>query len=212
MDDLKRTERRRVLAAGALLTLLALDVLWGLFASRLLSGVPVPRQRWLASGANQQLLDALAASFLCLFAATGAAWMTWQYAAHESLWQRSVPGLRRKPNVVGWWLVPIVGPFIAGFAMGEIAGSVPIPHWMPRRALHVLLAAWWVAFFLFSMRPATLWDTTGPIAIGLSSAAAVTFALASLLALPLVWLLDRGIGQVLPWVEPVPVRRDAVSA
>lgn len=211
MDDLKGTERRRVLAAGALLTLLALDVLWGFFASRLLSGVPVPRQRWLASASDRALIDALALSFAFLSIGTLAAWMTWQYSAHESLWQRAVPGLRRKPNVVGWWLLPIVGLFTAGFAVGEIVGSVPTPGWFPRRALRALFAVWWFAVFVSTVGSGTIWDTGGPIAVEFSPTIAATFAIVGLLAFPLVWLLDRGVDRVLPWHEPVPGRSDVLA-
>ncbi len=212
MNEAERTDRRRVLAAGALLGLLALDVIWGFFATRVLSGVVVPGERAGASGSDQRLLDAVAMSFLIVFVATAGLWLIWQYAAHETLRQRSAPGVRRKPSVVGWWLVPIVGLFTAGFAVGEIVGAVPIPHWLPRRALRLLFAAWWMSVLLFTLSPRTIWDTGGPVAVALSTAATATFALASLFAFPLVWLLDRGIGTVIARPEHVPDRRDALTS
>jgi len=212
MDDRKRTERRRVLAAGALLTLLALDVVFGILASRLLSGVGVPQERWQASASDRALIDAFALSFALLSIGTVAAWMTWQYSAHESLWQRAVPGLRRKPNVVGWWLLPIVGMFTAGFAVGEIVGVVPTPRWFSRRALRVLFAVWWFVTFVATASSGTIWDTGGPIAVEFSPKIASWFAVMALLAFPLVWLLDRGVDRVLPWHEPVPGRSDAMAS
>jgi hypothetical protein len=137
--------------------------------------------------------------------------MTWQYAAHESLWQRAIPGLRHKPNVVGWWLLPIVGLFTAGFAVGEIVGVVPTARWFSRRALRVLFAVWWFAALVFTASPGTIWDTGGPIAVEFSPTIATTFAVLALVAFPLVWILDRGVGQVLPWHEPAPERRDAMA-
>lgn len=212
MDALERTDRRRVLAAGALLTLLALDVIWGFVAWRALSDAPIPLQRWQASAADRTMLDALSVSFLVLSVASGVTWMIWQYAAHESLWQRSVPGLRRKPSVVAWWLLPIIGLFTAGFAVGEIVGVVPRRGWVTERAVRVLLAVWWFSFFLFTISPRSTWDAAGgPFDVSLSANAAITYALASLFALPLVWVLDRGVGRVLPWHEPVPERQDDLA-
>ena len=164
-----------------------------------------------ASASDRALIDALAVSFAFLSIGTLAAWMTWQYSAHESLWQRAVPGLRRKPNVVGWWLLPIVGLFTAGFAVGEIVGAVTAPGWFPRRALRALFAVWWFAVFVYTVSPGTMWDTGGPIALEFSPTIAATFAMVALLALPLVWVLDRGVDRVLPWHEPVPGRSDAMA-
>ena len=171
----------------------------------------MPGDRAGASGPDQRLLDTVAMSFLVVLAATAAVWLIWQYAVLETLRQRSAPGVRRKPSVVGWWLVPIVGLFTAGFAVGEIVGAVPIPHWLPRRALRLLFAAWWMSVLLFTLSPGTIWDIGGPVAIQLSTAATSTFALASLFAFPLVWLLDRGVGTVIARPDPVPARRDALT-
>ena len=211
MDALGRTERRRTLAAGALLTLLALDVVFGFLASRLLSDVGVPQERWQASASDRALIDALAISFAVLSIGTLAVWMTWQYAAHESLWQRSVPGLRHKPNVVGWWLVPIIGMFTAGMAVGEIVNAVPTPRGFTRVVLRVLFGVWWFVAFVFTATSGGIWDTGGPIAVRFSPKIATTFALVALVAFPLVWLLDRGVGKVLPWQEPAPERRDVLA-
>jgi hypothetical protein len=212
VDALERTDRRRVLAAGALMTLLALDAIWGYVAWRALSDGRIPLERWQASAAERTLLDALSISFLVLSVASGVTWMIWQYAAHESLWQRSVPGLRRKPSVVAWWLLPFVGLFTAGFAVGEIVGVIPRGGWASERAVRLLLAVWWFCFFLFTMSPRSTWDAAGgPIDVSLSANAAITYALASLFALPLVWMLDRGVDRVLPWHEPAPKRQDVLE-
>ena len=213
MDDLTRTERRRVLAAGALLTLLALDIIWGSLAWRLLAGAQIPMQRWQASPAQRTLLDALSVSFLVLSVASAAAWMTWQYAAHESLWLRSVPGLTRKPSVVAWWLVPIIGLFTAGFALGEILRVTPRPRWLRDGVARALYATWWFFFFVAAMSPGTTWDTDRfPFDIKLSASVAITYAIAGVFAFPLVWLLDRGVGRVLPWDEAAPDRTEAPAA
>jgi hypothetical protein len=210
VENLRRTERRRVLAAGALLTLLALDVIWGYLASRLLTDAQIPLQRWQAPPAQRALLDALSVSFLVLSVASAVAWMIWQYAAHQSLWLRSVPGLTRKPSIVAWWLVPFLGLFTAGFALGEILTVTPRPGWLHDRAARALLAVWWFFFFVCTISPGTTWDAVGlPFDIKLSASVAITYAIAAVFAFPLVWLLDRGVGRVLPWHEPAPARSDA---
>ena len=75
----------------------------------------------------------------------------------------------------------------------------------------MLFAVWWFAAFVFTASSGTIWDTGGPIAVGFSPTIATTFAVVALVGFPLVWLLDRGVGQVLPWHEPAPERRDAMA-
>ena len=106
-------------------------------------------------------------------------------------------------------MAAIIGMFTAGFAVGEIVGAVPTPRTFTRVALRGLFAVWWFVTFVFTATSGGIWDPGEPIAVRFSPKIATTFAIMAVVAFPLVWLLDRGVGRVLPWHEPAPERQDA---
>ncbi len=200
-------ERRRTLAAGGLLVLLILNAFWGVVTRYAMAGKDVS-QRWQTPHADRLLFDALALSGAVLFLSAGALWMVWQYASHQTLWQRGIPDLRYGPKVVWWWLLGPFAAFTAVPAIAEIARCVPSPRGRPH-ITSVALVGWFSGLVALTVGGGASWEVFGGnFGTQLSSTRGTTTAIAAIMAIPLVLILESGLARVLPWHHPSEVTED----
>lgn len=93
----------------------------------------------------------LGVAYLLSLAASGLAWLIWQYRAHRRLRGSGIQNLQFTPGWgVGWWFVPIANLVMPYKAVRELwrAGDLSSGAFLQGRTTRTPIVSWWWAAFL----------------------------------------------------------------